>query len=67
MLSPALSPLVPRRAREAHGGSAQMRPGQAGRIFQRYMGLAWNQAASQLLNLCYETLLRLKPLPLDHV
>ena len=43
--------------------------GQAGRIFQRYIGLARNRAAIQLLNLCYnlkryETILRLKLYPL---
>ena len=43
--------------------------GQAGRIFQRYVGRARNEAAIQLLNLCYnlkryETILRLKLHPL---
>jgi IS5 family transposase len=42
--------------------------GQAGRIFQRYVGMARNQAATMLLNLCYnlqryETILRLKLYP----
>ena len=45
--------------------------GQAGRIFQRYVGRARNQAAIQLLNLCYnlkryETLPRLKLPPVTH-
>ena len=43
--------------------------GQAGRIFQRYVGWARNAAAIQMLNLCcnlkrYETILRLKLHPL---
>lgn len=42
--------------------------GQAGRIFQRYIGAARNQAAIQMMNLCYnlkryETILRLKLQP----
>ncbi len=51
------------RARVEHAFAVMSR--QAGQIFQRYVGPARNQAAIQLLNLCYnlkryETILRLK-------
>ena len=55
------------RARVEHAFAVMS--GQAGRIFQRYVGRARNQAAIQMLNLCYnlkryETILRLKLHPL---
>lgn len=55
------------RARVEHAFAVMS--GQAGRIFQRYVGRARNQAAIQMLNLCYnlkryETILRLKLWPL---
>lgn len=58
------------RARVEHAFAVMS--GQAGRIFQRYVGLARNQAAIQLLNLCYnlkryETILRLKLHPVTAV
>lgn len=51
------------RARVEHAFAVMS--GQAGRIFQRYVGRARNQAAVQMMNLCYnlkryETILRLK-------
>jgi len=51
------------RARVEHAFAVMS--GQAGRIFQRYVGLARNQAAIEMMNLCYnlkryETILRLK-------
>ena len=51
------------RARVEHAFAVMS--GQAGRIFQRYVGWARNEAAIQMLNLCYnlkryETILRLK-------
>jgi IS5 family transposase len=57
------------RARVEHAFAVMS--GQAGRIFQRYVGLARNRAAIQLLNLCYnlqlyETILRLKLHPMTH-
>lgn len=57
------------RARVEHAFAVMS--GQAGRIFQRYVGLARNRAAIQMLNLCYnlqryETILRLKLHPLTH-
>ena len=57
------------RARVEHAFAVMS--GQAGRIFQRYVGRARNQAAIQLLNLCYnlkryETLPRLKLPPVTH-
>ena len=55
------------RARVEHAFAVMS--GQAGRIFQRYVGWARNKAAIQMLNLCYnlkryETILRLKLHPL---
>jgi IS5 family transposase len=55
------------RARVEHAFAVMS--GQAGRIFLRYVGLARNQAAIQMLNLCYnlrryETIVRLKLQPL---
>ena len=55
------------RARVEHAFAVMS--GQAGRIFQRYVGRARNQAAIQMMNLCYnlkryETILRLKLHPL---
>jgi len=54
------------RARVEH--TFAVMSGQAGRIFQRYIGRARNQAAIQMMNLCYnlkryETILRLKLYP----
>ncbi len=54
------------RARVEHAFAVMS--GQAGRIFQRYIGRARNQAAIEMMNLCYnlkryETILRLKLQP----
>jgi IS5 family transposase len=55
------------RARVEHAFAVMS--GQAGRLFQRYVGRARNQAAIEMMNLCYnlkryETILRLKLYPL---
>jgi IS5 family transposase len=57
------------RARVEHAFAVMS--GQAGRIFQRSVGLARNRAVIQLLNLCYnlqryETILRLRLPPMTH-
>jgi IS5 family transposase len=55
------------RARVEHAFAVMS--GQAGRIFQRYIGMARNEAAIQMMNLCYnlkryETIVRLKLRPM---